>query len=268
MTDTASSQLDHETTVQIFIYAGLMIGLWLTEAVIISTNFKSKCVHALRNIKFIGTALPVQLVMTVPVLAVSAIVTGRHWGILSCSVFSKHQLIKMVVGFLILDFLDYVYHVSMHKFKPLWRFHLVHHTDNEMDVTTTVREHPGETFLRMCFLIVWILLTGAGAGLLLLRQTCETISNVTSHTSFRLAPKAEQLIGLLFVTPNIHHVHHHFELPYTDCNYGDVFSIWDRLFGTYKRLDKSDTRFGVDTHMDEAVVSNFIETIKIPFRNS
>ncbi|HVV54892.1 MAG TPA: sterol desaturase family protein [Mucilaginibacter sp.] len=193
--------------------------------------------------------------------------TERKWGILSYSLFEKHTLIRLIAGFLMLDFLDYVYHVSMHKFKPLWRFHLVHHTDDQMDVTTTVREHPGETFLRMCFLIIWISVTGAGAALLLLRQACETVANVTSHSSFRLGPKAERLVGLLFVTPNIHHVHHHFELPYTDSNYGDVLSIWDHIFGTYKTLDKTDTRFGIDTHLDENIISNFTETIKIPFRN-
>ena len=268
MTLQPSSQPNHETEIQLLLYASMMIGLWLMETLIISQSFRAKLSHTLRNIKFIAAALPVQLLMTAPVLAISAIMVKNKWGILSYSLFDKHAVIKLIAGFLILDFLDYVYHVSMHKFKPLWRFHLVHHTDNEMDVTTTVREHPGETFIRMCFLIVWIAVTGAGAGLLLLRQTCETITNVTSHTTFRLGPKAQRLIGLLFVTPNIHHVHHHFELPYTDCNYGDVLSIWDRLFGTYKSLDKCDTQFGVDTHMDENVVSNFLETIKIPFRGS
>lgn len=55
-------------------------------------------------------------------------------------------------------------------------------------------------------------------------------------------------ISTVFITPNLHHVHHHFEKPYTDCNYGDVFSFWDRLFGTFRRLPRELLTFGLDTH--------------------
>jgi len=261
-----AAPMDHSTIIQILLYGVLIISLWFAELSFIAISLKGKWQHALSNIKFIATALPVQLLMTAPVLAVSAFTISRGWGILSVPFFSHHFLLKMLIGFLALDFLDYVYHVVMHKLKPLWRFHLVHHTDQQMDVTTTVREHPGETFLRMCFLTIWVGLTGAGLSLLLLRQTFQTIVNITSHTTFRLKPVSDRLVGYLFVTPNIHHVHHHCDLPYTDCNYGDVLSIWDRLFGTYKTLGYNETRFGVDTHMEPVYQNQFLEILSIPFK--
>jgi sterol desaturase/sphingolipid hydroxylase (fatty acid hydroxylase superfamily) len=259
---------ENATSLEILLYAGLMLLLWLTEIVVLSARFKSKCSHMLTNIKFIVTALPVQLMMTIPLLKISAFMNVHHLGLLYLPYLRHSLLLNMIVGFLVLDFCDYLYHVIMHKTKPLWKFHLVHHTDQMMDVTTTVREHPGETFCRTCFLMIWVTFTGAGFGLLLLRQTFQTIVNITSHTSFRLNKKTDRWLGYLFVTPNIHHVHHHYELPYTDCNYGDVLSIWDRLFGTYKELDAEQTRFGVDVCMDNNVHEHFVPTLKIPFTKS
>jgi sterol desaturase/sphingolipid hydroxylase (fatty acid hydroxylase superfamily) len=156
----------------------------------------------------------------------------------------------------------------MHKVKLLWGFHLVHHSDLQLDVSTTVREHPVETFLRMCFLILWVFLLGASLGLLVLRQTIQTISNITSHAKFKLPSKINNIISLVFVTPNVHHIHHHYQLPLTDCNYGDVLSIWDRIFNTYHNdLPASEIYYGIDSHMDKKTNSNFIKVLRMPFKN-
>jgi sterol desaturase/sphingolipid hydroxylase (fatty acid hydroxylase superfamily) len=230
-----------------------------------TASLKDKYDHTLNNIIFIAMALPVQLLMTFPLLKVSSIMSNHHWGILYIPLISAHPVVKYFLGFIILDFFDYCYHVIMHKTKPLWNFHLVHHADKQMDVTTTVREHPGETFFRTGFLVIWVGITGAGLGLLLLRQTFQTIVNVSSHTGFRLSNKADKWIGYIFVTPNIHHVHHHFELPHTDCNYGDVLSIWDRLFGTYRKLEYEDTVFGLDTHINHKGCNSYLPALMMPF---
>jgi len=70
----------------------------------------------------------------------------------------------------------------------------------------------------------------------------------------------------VIVSPNMHKVHHHFELPYTDSNYGNIFSIWDRIFGTYMELDKSKIKYGVDTDLDEKLNSKFISLMERPFK--
>jgi sterol desaturase/sphingolipid hydroxylase (fatty acid hydroxylase superfamily) len=81
-----------------------------------------------------------------------------------------------------------------------------------------------------------------------------------------LPHRLNKIVGLVFITPNLHHVHHHYQLPYTDCNYGDVLSIWDHLFGTFTELEKEETVFGVDTHLSPAVNSRFVNVLKIPFQ--
>ena len=68
------------------------------------------------------------------------------------------------------------------------------------------------------------------------------------------------------MSPNMHKVHHHFELPYTDSNYGNIFSIWDRIFGTYMELEKSKIKYGVDTDLDEKLNSKFISLLERPFK--
>ncbi len=258
--------VEHGTSVQIFLYAFILVGLWLAETVISLEPWKKKWQHTLVNFKLTLTVLPVQLGMTFILVAVSSWVVAHHWGLVYLVPYHSSLWVKYVGLFIVLDFLDYLYHVTMHRVGAFWMFHLVHHSDLEVDVSTTVREHPGETFLRMCFLTVFVFMCGASFGIILLRQTLQSFSNILSHTSILLPRRTEKVLGWIFITPNLHRVHHHFQKPYTDCNYGDIFSIWDRIFGTFRELCAKDTVFGLDTHMDVAVNGNFIGIIKMPFR--
>ena len=192
--------ITHPSSVQILIFGGLITSLWLAEGLILAIPVRKKWQHTFTNMLFIVTALPVQLFMTMFVLVEAAWITQSHLGLLNLLPLHQSILVKYLIGFIILDFCEYLYHVIMHKVKVLWKFHLVHHTDQKLDVSTTVREHPGETFLRMCFLMLWIGITGASYELLLLRQTIQTVSNITSHTQFRLSDGMDKWLGLIFVT--------------------------------------------------------------------
>ena len=268
MTDIKEYFLSNPSSSQVLLYAVIILSLWLIEAVVLATSWKDKWRHTLTNILFIGTALPVQLFMTIFVLMLVSWCAVHHWGLLYILPYANSYFTKYFIGFILLDFCEYLYHVIMHKVKPLWRFHLVHHSDLQLDVSTTVREHPAETFLRMCFLILWVFLLGASFGVLLLRQTLQTVANISSHTRFRLPGKANYVLGWVFITPNLHQVHHHYQLPYTDCNYGDVLSIWDRLFNTYQNdLPETGLIYGIDSHMDKKYNSGFLRILKIPFQS-
>jgi len=256
----------HGTAAQVLLYAGLLTMLWSVELIVSAEPIGVKWSHARLNVALMLLALPVQLVMTIFVVMAATCVTVHHWGLLQVLPGSSSAWSKYGLAFVLLDFGDYVYHVTMHKFRWLWRFHLVHHSAREVDVATTIREHPGDTFVRVSFLIVWVLLIGAGWGVLLLRQTVETVSNITSHSKYRLPVRLGRILGWIFITPNLHHVHHHYQKPYTDSNFGDVFSVWDRLFGTYAELSTGATVFGVDTHPSKLITDNLKEVVMIPFR--
>ena len=235
-----------------FWFALIIAALWAAETKTFPQSIAVKWRHSSLNSLFIVSALPIQIVMMLLCGCVAVWTTHHHWGLVYLLPDAEDPLIKYGLMFVVLDLLDYVYHVTMHHVAPFWRFHLVHHTDQAVDVSTTVREHPGETFIRNCFLILWVFLCGASVEILMLRQIADTASNLCAHTAVRLPPRAARILGWLFITPNLHHAHHHFEMPTTNKNYGDVFSIWDRLFGTFTDLAREDTVFGLETHMDGA----------------
>jgi len=256
----------HEDLTQIILYATVITSLWLAEVLISADGLRSKFRHSSVNLMFIFTALPVQLTLTTFIIIVLKWDHFHNWGLLNLMHFHTHGWIYYIVAFVLMDLCEYTYHVIMHKIDALWKFHLVHHSDLKVDVSTTTREHPGETFVRTSFLTLWVFLLGPVLGVLIIRQIFQTFANIIAHTEFRLSDRVNKIVGLIFITPNLHHVHHHYRLPYTDCNYGDVLSIWDRLFGTFEELDREDTHFGIDTHMDENVNGKFLNVVKIPFQ--
>jgi sterol desaturase/sphingolipid hydroxylase (fatty acid hydroxylase superfamily) len=256
----------HEDLTQIILYATVITSLWLAEVLISADGLRSKFRHSSVNLMFIFTALPVQLTLTTFIIVVLKWDHFHNWGLLNLMHFHTHGIMYYIVAFVLMDLCEYTYHVIMHKIDALWKFHLVHHSDLKVDVSTTTREHPGETFVRTSFLTLWVFLLGPVIGVLIIRQIFQTFANIIAHTEFRLSDRANKIVGLIFITPNLHHVHHHYRLPYTDCNYGDVLSIWDRLFGTFEELDREDTHFGIDTHMDEEVNGKFLNVVKIPFQ--
>ncbi|MDB5134670.1 MAG: sterol desaturase family protein [Mucilaginibacter sp.] len=258
--------LTHEDLTQIILYAAVITFLWLAEVLVSADSLRSKFKHSSVNLLFICTALPIQLLLTTFIIIISKWDNLHHWGLLNLISWHSRGWTYYIIAFILLDLCEYTYHVIMHKVDALWKFHLVHHSDLKVDVSTTTREHPGETFVRTSFLILWVFLLGPIVGVLIVRQIFQSFSNIAAHTEFRLSGRANKIIGLLFITPNLHHVHHHYKLPYTDCNYGDVLSIWDRIFGTFNELDKEDTHFGIDTHMDENVNGKFVNVVKIPFQ--
>jgi sterol desaturase/sphingolipid hydroxylase (fatty acid hydroxylase superfamily) len=257
---------NHQNLVQLAYFAIIIVSLWVCESLFTAGLVHEKYKHTRVNLLFIFTALPIQLFMVSIVLMITVWTNLYHWGLINYLPMHKNFWVYYITMFVLMDLCEYIYHVIMHKFDFLWKFHLVHHSDLKVDVSTTVREHPGETFVRMSFQMLWVFLLGPVAAVLVLRQTVQTFSNIAAHTEFRLPERTNRLVGLIFITPNLHHVHHHYRLPYTDCNYGDVLSIWDRLFGTYAELEKNETVYGVDTHMDPEKNSKIQNILKIPFQ--
>ena len=254
----------HASTVQATLFFSVIMGCWLLENAVAGHNRARKRARAGVNFMVGLLVLPVQVGMATFLLLAVTWVTQHHWGLIYLMPGYESPWLRIGLMFVVLDFLDWVYHWAMHHVPLFWRFHLVHHTDQDIDAFTTGREHPGETLVRNGFLIVWVFLCGASLEVLVLRQTVETVANILAHTSFRLGDRSARIVGALFITPNLHHVHHHNRLPYTNSNYGDVFSVWDRLFGTMRTLALDQTVFGLDTHTVERDHS-LAQTLAIPF---
>ncbi|MBC7653809.1 MAG: sterol desaturase family protein [Oligoflexus sp.] len=256
--------LNNAASIQLLFFAFTIVILWHWELFFNGEFFKKKWKHTQLNIGFMLTAAAVQLPLTVFLIKVMQWTSIHHWGIIYLIPYSSHFLIKMIVGIILLDFFEYLYHVTMHKTSYLWDFHLVHHSDTKLDVSTTVREHPVETFVRVSMMILVVYITGVPLIVLVIRQFIQTFFNITSHTSNSLPSKIEKFLSFIFITPDLHKAHHHHQLPYTDCNYGDILCIWDRLFGTYAKLDTKEIVFGLDT-VNQDQIKDFNSLLNVPF---
>ena len=250
---------------QFFLITGMLLLCWNIELLAgLNVNYK-KWRHAIVNAGFIFSNFPLQVLVGITFAATMQWTAKHHFGFFYHLPVLKNNLLLFIATFIFLDFGEYIYHLVMHKIKRLWMFHVVHHSDLHLDSSTSLREHPGENFIRNTFTLLWVFISGTVFWALVLRQIIQIASNVFAHVNYRLPEKVDKVAGILFITPNLHHVHHHYAQPYTDCNYGDVLSIWDHLFGTFKRLHHSKIIFGVDTFMDEPEKRAYFHLLKLPF---
>jgi sterol desaturase/sphingolipid hydroxylase (fatty acid hydroxylase superfamily) len=251
--------------IQLTLFVGTLFLCWNIENIAALTLDYKKWKHAFLNARFILTNSPIQILMGIAFVSTLQWTAKHHFGLAYYFPTFHSQFILFVVTFLLLDLGEYFYHVIMHKVKRLWMFHLVHHSDKVVDVSTTLREHPGENIIRLSFTLLWVILSGAVFWALILRQIIQVFTTLFAHMNCRLPNKMDSVLGAVFITPNLHQVHHHYQQPYTDSNYGDVLSIWDRLFGTLKKLPSENVVFGVDTHMKTEDNGNFKSLFKLPF---
>lgn len=233
------------------ILAGGIALFWIWETATPLFRFEyRKWSHALVNFFFTGTTIVVNFVLAFLLLWASEWAVAREVGVL----FLLPALplwAQMAVGLLLLDLIGaWLAHWAEHKTPPLWRLHLIHHSDTHIDTTTANRHHPGESVVRFAFTLLAVVVTGAPMWLVFLYQSLSVVLSQFTHANIALPPALDRAISWVFVSPDMHKVHHHFVLPYTDSNYGNVFSVWDRLFGTFLSLERAKLVYGVDTHMD------------------
>jgi sterol desaturase/sphingolipid hydroxylase (fatty acid hydroxylase superfamily) len=180
--------------------------------------------------------------------------------------FNANTLGSIIISFLALDFFGgWLVHITEHKVPLLWRFHVIHHADNNVDVTTGLRHHPGESLLRGLFFFMGIIFSGAPMYAVMIFQTILILATAFTHANISLPLWLDKTISWVLVSPNMHKVHHHWKQPFTDSNYGAVLAIWDRLFGTFKKLAPSRIKYGLDRYYPNERDEDFIGLMKSPF---
>ncbi len=128
----------------------------------------------------------------------------------------------------------YLLHVIEHKIPWLWRLHRVHHLDTHLDVSTSQRHHPLELIVNVLILVAVTIILGLTPAVIMIYEGTEAVLDFFSHANFRLSESLDRIVRWVLVTPNMHGLHHSSHQLETDSNYGSVFTIWDRLFGTYR----------------------------------
>ncbi len=248
------------------ILVGGIAFFWLVEyaAPLFKFDYK-KVKHAMPNIFFTLTTIIVNFFLAFILLKTSDWAVTNKFGILQW--LTIPLWVTILLGLAILDLIGaWLAHYVQHMVKPLWMFHLIHHTDTYIDTTTANRHHPGESIIRFVFTTLAVFIAGAPVGIIMLYQSLSVILSQFNHANIALPKKLDALISWVIVSPNMHKVHHHQKLPYTDTNYGNIFSIWDRVFGTFSKMKNEDLRYGIDTYPDIDTSTHVVTLLKLPFK--
>ena len=169
---------------------------------------------------------------------------AHHFGILPA--LGAPTAVAVVVVVLGLDLAAYLGHLWRHRSALLWRIHRAHHTDPDVDVTTSLRNHPLDVaFIGVVSGIATVAL-GAPAIAVAVSSVISATWGVCIHARLRLPHRLEQSLATVVQTPGTHRVHHAPERPLTDSNFGLILTAWDRLFGTFAAPNPSQVT-GLDT---------------------
>ncbi len=159
--------------------------------------------------------------------------------------FELPYLLKIILGIIAIDFIGYWAHRLNHTWHLFWRLHRVHHSDTKMDSSTSFRAHPFDVILDNASVFVASIVFGLDIEIVILRWILYMPLFVAHHVSFGFPHWVDAVFGKIFVTPNFHKVHHHQNQEYTDSNYGNIFIIWDKFFGTFKELPIDKIKYGL-----------------------
>lgn len=240
---------------------------WILENTFPLFNLKyKKWQHAGINIFFTLTTIVINFCLAYLLITTADWTVSNNFGILQF--LPKMPLfLYTIIGLLLLDLIGaYLVHLIEHRTKFLWRFHIIHHTDTWIDTTTANRHHPGESVIRFVFTLLGVFIVGSPMWMVFLYQTLSVVATQFNHANIALPEKLDNLLSYFIVSPDMHKVHHHYKLPYTDSNYGNIFSVWDRLFGTFKKMPREEIIYGIDTHQDPSEHNELKNLLSIPFQ--
>jgi sterol desaturase/sphingolipid hydroxylase (fatty acid hydroxylase superfamily) len=248
------------------ILVGGLLFFWILEGAIpvFSLRYRTtKLNHAAVNFAFTVIHLIIHSLLAIFIVRLSDWCQSHSFGIVH---WTKANIgWSVLIGVLALDFSSWWVHWVMHRQPLLWRFHLIHHSDSKVDVTTGLRHHPGDSLLRGVFFILFIFISGAPMYAVMIYQTLVVAFTAFTHANISLPVAIDKWLSYLLISPNMHKVHHHRLQPYTDSNYGAIFSIWDRLLGTFSHLPMQDIRYGIDRYYPAEKDEDLGTLLKKPF---
>ena len=200
----------------------------------------------------------------IPVMVWVAI-KNQHWQFGLNYLFILPGWSTSIFSFLLLDYSNYVWHILLHKLPFMWRFHLVHHTDLDLDVTTAFRFHFGEMIGSVFFRGAAVLVIGASPVMVLIYEIAFEAATQFHHSNTKLPFKLEKRLNIWMVTPRMHGIHHSMIKNETDSNYSTIFSLWDRIHRTIRlNIHQNEIVTGVPSYSNAHELT-FWKLLKLPF---
>ena len=226
--------METESLVRLGAFAGtlLIMAAWEIAAPKRELSI-SKLQRWLSNLSLVAlNTLLVRLLIPAGAAGAAIFAETSGWGLLNT--FTLPEWADVVVAVVLLDLAIYAQHVVFHAMPILWRLHMVHHADPDIDVTTGLRFHPIEIILSMLIKVGVVVLLGAPVLAVIAFEVLLNATAMFNHGNVRLPSGLDAVLRLLVVTPDMHRVHHSIIVSETNSNYGFNLPWWDRLFGTYR----------------------------------
>ena len=253
---------------------------WITAAIVPATfllitalewrwplrkSVEPKLRRLVRNLTVGGVSLALLTLVQAPILTPVATWTERKgFGLLN--LVELPRAAKIVLALLLLDYTLWIWHWLSHVVPVLWRFHLVHHVDRDLDASTAFRFHFGELLLSVLYRALQIVVIGADVTSLWIWQTILFVSILFHHSNLRLPVAFERILVRLIVTPRMHGIHHADVRDQTDSNWSSILTIWDVLHRTLRlEVPQESITIGVPAY-DEARDVTIGQVLLIPFR--
>ena len=240
---------------------------WILEGNFPLFSFSyNKWKHAKVNFVFLATTMIINSLFGVATVGIFEWISRNHIGL--TYYINLPIWVELLICVLIFELMaQYLAHFLLHRVKWMWKFHMIHHSDTHLDATSGTRHHPGDFILREVFALVAVVITGAPVGYYFFYRICTVFFTYFTHANISLPLWLDKPLSYIFITPNVHKFHHHFERPWTDTNFGNIFSIWDRLFGTFVYGDTKKIHYGLDV-LDNKRDEDLGYQFKLPFDKS
>ncbi len=260
--------LENEANIRVFIFIFTIILIAFFEYEYPQRDLLlSKSKRWLNNLSLVFlNSLLIKLIFPLAAFGVAIYMENKNFGLLHLFEFSYFY--KVLISIILLDLLIYWQHRLFHEIDFFWRFHKVHHSDMDFDLSTGVRFHPIEIIFSMAIKIAFISILGAPALAVLIFEILLNSFAIFNHSNIKLPQKIDKVLRYFIVTPDFHRIHHsvhNFEL---NSNYGFSLSIWDRVFRSYTLKPKDgyiDMKIGLNEYRDQKEIVFIYDLIKMPF---
>lgn len=253
-----------ELTRAAFFWGGLLFFLFLERFFPYRPPSVSKRTRWFNNLGLVVfNSLILNLVFAGVIIQTAWYVNAKQQGLLN--LWPLPDWIRILATVVFLDFILYVWHLLNHEMPFFWRFHRVHHSDLNMDVSTATRFHLGELAISAVIKIGLVFFLGADLVGVTLFEILVVLTAQFQHSSLKVPDWFERLYWILFVPPSMHRIHHSVIINERNTNYGTIFSLWDRALETFlSRVDQKGIRIGLGAYQKPELL-NFHQLLIMPF---
>ncbi len=257
-----------EAQVLLFTLAGgfVAVGLWETWRPRRPHSADTLRRWRVSGLLWLLNSVLVRFLLPVSVVLVALWAEQHRWGLFNH--LPLPPVARLLVSLLLIDLFAYALHRALHANRWLWRFHWVHHSDLEYDLTTGLRFHPAEALATALANSVVVLALGLSPWSALMAEAVLLGDAFVAHGNVSLPPRLDRVLRRVVVTPDMHRVHHSADLREGNSNYGAIFSFWDRLFGSYvaqPRLGHDGMGIGL-ADADRRTSLSLLRLLAAPFR--